>query len=82
MRDPKRIQEIQELIEKLWEKDPDLRFMQLIYNIQSSISYNNDDLGKVISEEQDGFERTGYDLFNLEDDILIRHLKNMVENNG
>ncbi|WP_445356180.1 hypothetical protein ACJJI5_10165 [Microbulbifer sp. EKSA008] len=82
MRDPKRIQGIQELIEKLWEKDPDLRFMQLIYNIQSSISYSNDDLGKVVSEEQDGFERTGYDLFNLEDDILIQHLKNMVENNG
>lgn len=32
-RDPKRIEEISALIQKVWEKNPDLRLMQLLCSV-------------------------------------------------
>ena len=75
MRDPKRIQEILDLINQIWLKDPDLRFNQLIYNLQSGYSHINYGIGKVTEQETDGFSREGYDLFNLEDDSFIEYLR-------
>lgn len=75
MRDPARIREMLDLIERIWEKDSDLRFMQLIYNLQSGYSFNNSDLGKIQEIENDGFSRIGFDLFNIEDESILEYLK-------
>jgi len=75
MRDPARIPEILELINELWLKHPDLRFNQLIYNLQWEYSQENKGVGKVIEKASDGFEKTGFDLFNLEDNDFIKFLK-------
>jgi len=37
MRDPKRIPRIMDLLQTEWEKHPDLRFGQLIYNLLDGI---------------------------------------------
>jgi len=75
MRDPKRIQEILELVNQLWEKDQDMRFFQLIYNLQKRFSQQNDGRGQVVEQEGHGLPRIGYDLFGTEDDELIEFLK-------
>ncbi len=75
MRDPERIPEILGLINEFWLKYPDLRFNQLIYNLQWDYSQENNGVGHVIEKASDGFERTGFDLFNLEDDDFIKFLK-------
>ncbi|TQV74103.1 hypothetical protein FLL45_14700 [Aliikangiella marina] len=75
MRDPERIDEILDLIGRIWKKYPDLRFQQLIYICQSEYSEMHKGLGKVESEEKDGFKRVGFDLFNLEDDQFLKYLK-------
>jgi len=80
MRDPKRISELIELIKEIWEKDPDLRFQQLIYNLQRGYSQQNNDIGKVESNEEDGFTKIGYDLFNTEDDKFIEYLHKKIDN--
>ena len=75
MRDPERIPELLDLIHKLWLKDPDLRFNQLVYNLQGEYSYMNNDSGKIIERASDGYESIGYDFFNLEDDEFIEFLR-------
>lgn len=40
MRDPNRIPQVMEKLQKLWEQVPDWRFMQLINNIQSAEGYD------------------------------------------
>jgi len=75
MRDPKRISEILELIEIIWKKDPDLRFNQLIYILQSGYSYANDNVGKVEEFVDSSYSRIGFDLFNLEDDSFVNYLR-------
>ena len=80
MRDPKRIQKILELINQIWMKDPDLRFQQLIYNLQSGYSHQNGGIGKIQEIEKDGFTRVGFDLFNVEDESFIEYLKGVVIN--
>ncbi|WP_411825382.1 hypothetical protein [Luteolibacter sp. AS25] len=67
MRPPERIDEILELIENIWKKCPDMRFMQLLYVLQMEITEAQGGRGKVIEAKEDGFERVGFDLFNLED---------------
>lgn len=79
MRDPERIDEILELIGRIWKNHPDLRFQQLMYILQSEYSEMNNGMGKVESEEVDGFKKTGYDLFNLEDDKFLQYLQYSLE---
>ncbi|MBF9002712.1 DUF1040 family protein [Vibrio sp. NFV-1] len=38
MRDPKRIEELLTLLNQIWMRNPDLRFNQLIYDLQSGFS--------------------------------------------
>ena len=75
MRPPERIDEILELIEKIWKKNPDMRFMQLLYILQMECAESQDGRGKVIETEQDGFQKVGFDLFHLEDDLLKKVLE-------
>lgn len=78
MRDTKRISETLELIELIWKKDPDLRFNQLLYSLQSGYSYENDNVGKVEEVIDPSYSRIGFDLFNLEDDLFVSYLRNRV----
>ncbi len=79
MRDPERIHELLELINRIWQQSPDLRFNQLIYNLQYDFSQKNGDVGQVKNTGADGLTRTGFDLFNLEDGVFIEHLQTVLE---
>jgi len=80
VRDPARIEELINLLKELWLVDPDLRFNQLIYILQNEYSYQNNGQGQIKEVEADGYERIGYDLFNLEDNNFIEYLKTKVTN--
>ncbi|MBU2713168.1 hypothetical protein [Zooshikella harenae] len=77
MRDPQRIKQVLELINQIWMNSPDLRFNQLIYNLQYDYSHQNGGVGKIQETERDGFVRVGFDLFNVEDDEFIKYLKSV-----
>jgi hypothetical protein len=79
MRDPERIEEILTLIGRIWKANPDFRFQQLIYILQSEYSESNDQIGKVESMGFDGFKKVGYDLFNLEDDLFQKYLQRSLD---
>lgn len=79
MRDPKRIPELLKLIQEIWECDQDLRFLQLVYILQSKYDAQNGSNGKVEEVEKDGFKRIGYDLFNVEDSGFKEFLKEYLE---
>ena len=72
MRDKNRINELLDLINQIWQKDPDLRFNQLIYNLQSGYSHINNNYGKVSEPQSDGF-----DLYSLEDEDFIAYLRSV-----
>ena len=75
MRPIERLDEISDLILKIWRYDPDQRYMQLVYNLQREYSYRNNGKGAIKEVESDGFTRTGYDLFNTEDTDIQEFLK-------
>lgn len=79
MRDPARIDDILSLIEKIWKANPDFRFHQLIYLLQREYSESNNQVGKVESNEVDGFKKTAYDLFNLEDEQFQKYLQRSLD---
>lgn len=71
MRDPRRIKRILTLFQKIWEYQPDVRFNQLVSNLQSIYSQQHENFGRreVFSREFIEFEKTSYlDFFFLEDD--------------
>ncbi len=78
MRNPNRIPEILALIEQIWQQDPDLRFNQLIYNLQCSYSQQNGGMGKVEEIVDKDFSRIGYDLYNLADSAFEKFLRKQV----
>ena len=80
MREPERIQEILDLINEIWQRSPDLRFNQLIYNIQYGYSQENGCAGQVKEVSADGFTRTGFDFFNLEDSNFTEYLRSVILN--
>ncbi|MGK0270550.1 MAG: hypothetical protein ACI88H_001197 [Cocleimonas sp.] len=80
MRDPNRIQELLNLLEEIWIQSPDLRFNQLIYNLQRDYSQGNSEYGLVEGVEMDGFTKIGFDFFNLEDDKFIEYLRSLTIN--
>jgi len=75
MRPIERIDEISDLVNKIWHKLPDMRYMQLIYILQMEYSEKNEGRGKINLVESDGFTKTGYDLFNAEDTNIQAFLK-------
>ena len=78
MRDPERIEDIVYMLQELWEQDPDLRFFQLIYNLQTFYSRQNNGVGRVEIRESnvESISRVGYDLFAVEDDEALSLLQN------
>jgi hypothetical protein len=77
MRDSKRIKEIFSLLEEIWTKDTDLRFSQLMYNLQRDYSNNHDGFGLVEGNDADGFTKAGFDFFNLEDEEFMEYLRSL-----
>ncbi|MFZ6749045.1 hypothetical protein [Undibacterium sp. Ren11W] len=76
MRPLERIDEISELIKEIWNEDPDMRYMQLIYVLQSSFSQKNKAVGKVVERMDETYLRIGFDLFNTEDEEFKIFLEN------
>lgn len=70
MRSPERIDEISSLIKDIWNEDPDMRYMQLIYVLQAAYSKQNDGVGKVEDQSDAMYTKVAFDLFNVEDDDL------------
>jgi uncharacterized protein YihD (DUF1040 family) len=75
MRDPNRIETTLSLLKELWSNNTDLRFNQLIYNLQREFSLENDGKGQITEISQEGIQHVGYDLFYIEDDIFIQFLE-------
>ncbi|CAE6934316.1 hypothetical protein HJ110_09780 [Vibrio parahaemolyticus] len=75
MRDPKRIETTLLLLKELWGNNADLRFNQLMYNLQREFSLENDGKGQITEISQEGIQHVGYDLFYIEDDIFIQFLE-------
>lgn len=71
--------EILGLLHQVWDLNPELRFQQLIYILQSGYSKENKDIGKVDRIDKDGFTETGYDLFNLRDDQFTEYMKEVID---
>lgn len=79
MRDPKRIQRILDLLFKIWEQQPDVRFNQLVQILQSTYSNTHNHFGKKRVYEKDGtmtYPSEYVDLFYLEDDDWEQFLNN------
>ncbi|WP_179290070.1 hypothetical protein [Niallia circulans] len=84
MRDPNRIKRILTLLQQIWEQQTDVRFNQLLSNLQSLYSQENNSFGRreVYTKNFIDLEKTSYlDLFYLEDDkwekFLISHLSSI-----
>ncbi|ENO1771831.1 MULTISPECIES: DUF1040 family protein [Vibrio] len=75
MRDPKRIETTLSLLKEFWSNNTDLRFNQLIYNLQREFSLENDGKGQITEISQEGIQHVGYDLFYIEDDFFIQFLE-------
>ncbi|ELA8173140.1 hypothetical protein ACE34Q_001840 [Vibrio alginolyticus] len=75
MRDPKRIETTLSLLKELWSNNTDLRFNQLMYNLQREFSLENDGKGQITEISQEGIQHVGYDLFYIEDDTFIQFLE-------
>ena len=82
MRPPERIDEILELIQRIWkmETNADMRFFQLIYVLQYKFSQSHGERGKIEAVDADGSKDTGFDLFNTEDDEVIKFLESYLKN--
>ena len=79
MRDPKRINTILGLINNIWQFDQDMRFMQLLYWLQSEYVSKTNCHGKVEEIREDRSSTIGYDLFHVEDDKFIEFLKDFLK---
>jgi hypothetical protein len=84
MRDPNRIKRILTLLQQIWEQQTDVRFNQILSNLQSLYSQENNSFGRreVFTKNFIDLEKTSYlDFFYLEDDkweeFLISHLSSI-----
>ncbi len=76
MREPERIERIIKKLQNLWNKYPDLRFLQLIYTLQVKYSQSHNNLG-LVGDAING--PTAYDHFYLEDTDFERFLDEIIK---
>ncbi|WP_033827768.1 hypothetical protein [Bacillus andreraoultii] len=83
MREKERINRIMSLLQRIWEQQPDIRFNQLISNLQHMYSSQNEGYGQRIMKEKgplgDEVESSYLDLFYLEDDKWEEFLQRIVD---
>ena len=53
----------------------------MIYSLQHDYSHQNNGIGKIEEVESDGFTRVGFDFFCVEDDEIIKLLKEKLNQN-
>lgn len=79
MREIARIHRILSLLEKIWEQQQDVRFNQLVANLQHMYSIQNEGYGKKNVKELDfmgqEIESSYLDFFNLEDEEWEKFLQ-------
>ncbi|MDR4887523.1 hypothetical protein RGU12_08100 [Fredinandcohnia sp. QZ13] len=84
MREKERINRIMSLLQRIWEQQPDVRFNQLISNLQHMYSSQNEGYGQRMMKEKgslgDEAESSYLDLFYLEDDKWEEFLQKLVDN--
>lgn len=85
MRDKERINRIIDLLHEIWNYMPDIRFNQLVSNLQTLYSQKNDGYGTRKVFEKEVYERytikreiTYLDFFSLEDDEFEEFLETYV----
>jgi len=82
MREIERIDRILDLIKELWMLDPDLRFLQMMWNLQAGYSRDNNGEGLIeyeVLENGVPYKYQYSDLFHLEDDKLEKYLVALIE---
>jgi len=80
MRPPSRIETILDLLHAIWDHQPDMRFLQLVYVLQAKYCEERHPLGIIrTAPEENGSQRTGYDLFNVEDDEFYQFLQDFLK---
>ncbi|MCM3718104.1 hypothetical protein [Fictibacillus phosphorivorans] len=83
MREPERIERILNLLNTIWQQQPDWRFNQLISNLQNLYSQQNNGYGrrKAIQKTDYGEINSSYlDFFFLEDDKWEEFLVKIIDN--
>jgi len=90
MRDPTRIDAILGKLKVVWEKSPDLRFLQLVHNLQHDHGLGSREQvtwrkkvsigGEIVEKEFPG--QVLYDGFNVEDEVLLTALEKEIKNHG
>ena len=78
MREFERIDRILSKIRDYWKRNPDLRFFQLMFNLQFSYSKNNNYFGMVTNADNK-LPPYGFDFFNMEDDIFEKYLDKYIK---
>ena len=85
MRNPERINQVLDLINQIWQKQPDTRFNQLISNLQwGYVSAGNAKTNTLYKKEEHDLI-TAYrmeehvDLFSVEDDKFIKYLESIAK---
>ncbi|WP_337020407.1 hypothetical protein [Oceanobacillus massiliensis] len=83
MREKERVNRIMSLLQKIWEQQPDLRFNQMISNLQQMYSSQHNRYGRRKMKEVDMFDKeveSAYlDFFFLEDDKWEEFLQSIVD---
>lgn len=83
MREIERINRIMSLIQRIWEEEPDMRFNQLISNLQNMYSSQNEGYGQRMMIEKESFgdetESSYLDFFYLEDKEWEAFLQQIVD---
>ena len=87
MRDEKRIKRILDLVHQIWSNQPDIRFNQLLYNLQHNYIKSTEETGWKVNRQTVQVygnkvyieEDTYIDMFHLEDDKFEKFLKECVD---
>lgn len=89
MRNPERIPQVMSLLTLIWDKQPDVRFNQLIINLQYEYDRKNGEHWRETLYKREKLvnheilvERSVVDLFSLEDDKFIAYLEEKVKELG
>lgn len=81
-RNPKRINTIVNILAEIWELQPDIRFNQLIHNLQTEYANNNNCYFRKAYIDERGWGMipvTYTDLFNVEDDEFLTFLQEKLD---
>lgn len=82
MRNPKRIKTIMNILTEIWELQPDIRFNQLIHNLQTEYANKYPAYYRKAFEEEVGWGMIPIvykDLFNVEDDEFLTFLQEKLD---